>query len=162
MSDFLFHDDVIKWKHFPHYWPFVRGIHRSPVNSTHKGQWRGAWMFSLICALNKRLSKQWWGWWLEMPSPSLWCHCNDSGAGSSADTVTTMFRAGIYIYIYIYGTDIEGLILGWFCSVWSIPFKVTSVQPKRISLTHWPLHDVKLLSGEYHRTPLMLSQQWFR
>ena len=22
------HDGVIKWKHFPHYWPFVRGIHR--------------------------------------------------------------------------------------------------------------------------------------
>ena len=21
-------DDVIKWKHFPRYWPFVRGIHR--------------------------------------------------------------------------------------------------------------------------------------
>ena len=31
------------------YWPFVRGIHRSPVNSPHKGQWRGALMFSLIC-----------------------------------------------------------------------------------------------------------------
>ena len=44
------HDDVIKWKHFPRYWPFVRGIHRSPVNSPHKGQWRGALMFSLICA----------------------------------------------------------------------------------------------------------------
>ena len=43
------HDDVIKWKHFPRYWPFVRGIHRSPVNSPHKGQWRGALMFSLIC-----------------------------------------------------------------------------------------------------------------
>ena len=25
------HDDVIKWKHFPRYWPIVRGIHRSPV-----------------------------------------------------------------------------------------------------------------------------------
>ena len=25
------------------------GIHRSPVNSPHKGQWRGALMFSLIC-----------------------------------------------------------------------------------------------------------------
>ena len=36
------HDDVIKWKHFPRYWPFVRGIHRSPVDSPHKGQWRGA------------------------------------------------------------------------------------------------------------------------
>ena len=43
------HDDVIKWKHFPRYWPFVRGIHRSPVNSPHKGQWRVALMFSLIC-----------------------------------------------------------------------------------------------------------------
>ena len=43
-------DDVIKWKHFPRYWPFVRGIPRSPVNSPHKGHWRGALMFSLICA----------------------------------------------------------------------------------------------------------------
>ena len=43
------HDDVIKWKHFPRYWPFVRGIHRSPVNSPHKGQWRGALMFTLFC-----------------------------------------------------------------------------------------------------------------
>ena len=42
-------DDVIKWKHFPRYWPFVRGIHRSPVNSPHKGQWRRALMCSLIC-----------------------------------------------------------------------------------------------------------------
>ena len=42
------HDDVIKWKHFPRHWRFVRGIHRSPVNSPHKGQWRGALMFSLI------------------------------------------------------------------------------------------------------------------
>ena len=43
------HDDVTKWKHFPCYWPFVPGIHRSP-NSPHKGQWHGALMFSLICA----------------------------------------------------------------------------------------------------------------
>ena len=73
------HDDVIKWKHFPRFWPFVRvtnhqpydcllnsgadqrihqssaslafvrGFHRGPVNSPHKGQWRRALMFSLIC-----------------------------------------------------------------------------------------------------------------
>ena len=35
-------DDVIKWNQFPRYWPFV------PVNSPHKGQWRGALMFSLV------------------------------------------------------------------------------------------------------------------
>ena len=41
----LIHDDVIKSKLFPLYWPFVRGIHRSSANSTHKGQWRGALIF---------------------------------------------------------------------------------------------------------------------
>ena len=58
------HDDVIKWKPFPRYWPFVWGIHRSPVNSPHKCLWRGALMFSLICAwingwVNKREAGDW-------------------------------------------------------------------------------------------------------
>ena len=44
------HDDVIKWKHFPRYRPFVWGIHWSPVDSPHKGQWGRALMLSLICA----------------------------------------------------------------------------------------------------------------
>ena len=43
------HDDFIKWKHFPCYWPFMWGIHQSLVNSPHKGQWLGALIFSLIC-----------------------------------------------------------------------------------------------------------------
>ena len=41
----LTHNDVIRWNYFPRYWPFVRRIHQSPVNSPHKGQWRGALMF---------------------------------------------------------------------------------------------------------------------
>ena len=45
-----FHDYVIKWKPFPCYWPFVRGSHRSPVNSPHKSQWCGALVFSFSCA----------------------------------------------------------------------------------------------------------------
>ena len=58
------HDDVIKWKHFPRNWSFVRGIHRSPVNSPHKGQWRGALMISLICVwindwVNNREAGDW-------------------------------------------------------------------------------------------------------
>ena len=55
------HDDVIKWKHFQRYqrylWLLATGYwplpsvtdHRSPVNSPHKGQWRGAFIFSLVC-----------------------------------------------------------------------------------------------------------------
>ena len=37
-DDTLKHDDVIKWKHFPRCWSFVRRIHRSPVHFPHKGQ----------------------------------------------------------------------------------------------------------------------------
>ena len=44
------HADVIKWKHLQRYWPFVRRIHRLPMNSPHKGQWRGALMCPLMCA----------------------------------------------------------------------------------------------------------------
>ena len=66
------HDDVIKWKHFPRNWPFVWGIHRSPVNSQHKGQWREALMFSLICA---RIN----GWVNNGEAGELWryrAHCD--------------------------------------------------------------------------------------
>ena len=70
------HDNVIKWKHFPRNWPFVRGIHRSPVNSPPKGQWRGALIFFFDLRLNKRLSKQSWGWWFKTLSCPLWRHCN--------------------------------------------------------------------------------------
>ena len=83
---------------------FVRGIHREPVNSPHKGPvtrkmlpFDDVIMLLAICAgnslvqspvtrsfdvffdlcLNGRLSKQWWGWWFEAPSRPLWRHCNE-------------------------------------------------------------------------------------
>ena len=74
----VMHDDVSKWKHFPRHWPFVRVIHRSPVNSPHKGQWHGALNFFHL-ALNKRLNKQSRRRWFETQSRSLWRHCNGLG-----------------------------------------------------------------------------------
>ena len=62
------HDDVIKWKHFSCHWPFVRGFHRSPVNSPHKGQWRRALMFSLICTWPNCLANN-------GDASDLRCHC---------------------------------------------------------------------------------------
>ena len=62
------HDNVIKWKHFLRYWPFVRGIHRLPVNSPHKGQWCGPLMFSLICTWIN-------GWVNNREAGNLRCHC---------------------------------------------------------------------------------------
>ena len=52
------------------YWPFVRGIHRLPVNSPHKSQWRGALRFSLICTGTNVVQT------FETPSRSLWRHSN--------------------------------------------------------------------------------------
>ena len=51
------------------------GIHRSPLNSPHKGQW---WSFDVFfdLRLHKRLSKQPRRRWFETPSRSLWRHCN--------------------------------------------------------------------------------------
>ena len=46
-------------------------------NSSHKGQWRGALTFSLICT---RINEQWWGWWFETPSSPLRRHCNETMA----------------------------------------------------------------------------------
>ena len=45
-----YHDDVIKWKHSPRYWPFVMGNHRLMADSPHKNLWRRALIFSLIRA----------------------------------------------------------------------------------------------------------------
>ena len=53
------HDDIIKWKHLPQYWSFVMGIHRTPMNSPHKGQWRSALMFSMICAWTNGWANHW-------------------------------------------------------------------------------------------------------
>ena len=40
----------LKWKHFAHHCPFVRGIHRPPVDSPTKGQGCGALIFGLLSA----------------------------------------------------------------------------------------------------------------
>ena len=39
------HDDVITWKYFPRNWPFVRGIHPSPVNFRTKASDAELWCF---------------------------------------------------------------------------------------------------------------------
>ena len=64
---YYFHDDIITWKHFPHYWPFVREIHQSLVDSHHKGQWQEALVFSLICAWTN-------GWASNRDAGDLRCH----------------------------------------------------------------------------------------
>ena len=50
---------VTSWKHFPHCCPFVKGIHRSPVDSLCKGQVTRNFNVFFGVNLNKLLHKQW-------------------------------------------------------------------------------------------------------
>ena len=70
------HDDVIKWKHFPRYWPFLKGIHQSTVDSLTMPNYAELSSFLWSAPEKKRLSKQARRRWFETLSHSLWCHCN--------------------------------------------------------------------------------------
>ena len=91
------HNDVIKWKHFTHYWPFVRGIHRWPVNSQHK--WPVTRNFDVFfdVRLDRWLSNQSWGWWFETPSRQLWRHCNAFSNGVNTAQCYQTEEPGLYL-----------------------------------------------------------------
>ena len=73
--DFTKHDAVIRWKHFPRCWPFVKGIHMwIPLTKASDAE---LWCFLWSAPEQKRLSKHSTCRWFEAPSRSLWRHCND-------------------------------------------------------------------------------------
>ena len=116
------HDDVIKWKHFRRYWPFVRGIHRSPVNSPPKGQWRGVMMFSLICALIN-------GWMNNREAGDLRRHCAHYDATVLVGNVTLV--ATILVSCH----EIKSLHLNWRSGTRRFHLRVPDVQMSCIPLT---------------------------
>ena len=92
------HDDVIKWKHFPRYWLCAGN---SLVTGEFPSQRPVTWSFDVFSdlRLNKRLSKQSWGWWFETPSCSLWRHCNENVfTGIYATFVVRMNSTNFFTY----------------------------------------------------------------
>ena len=114
---YLLHDDIIKWRRFLRYWPFVRGIHGSLVNSPHKGPWCGALMYSLICAwtngwVNNRnisdlrchhthydltviTSYKYGAWYLTKSLSTL--HVNPKTAGTKSACISTVATDGLLL-----------------------------------------------------------------
>ena len=87
------HDDVIKWKHFPRYSPFVRV--NSPVTGEFRAQrpmTRSVDVFFDL-RLNKRLSKQSWGWWFETLSRPLCRHCNEWEIINNTEYIFYIFQS---------------------------------------------------------------------
>ena len=70
----------------------------SPVTGEFPSQRPVTWSFAVFfdLRLNKRLSKQWWGWWFETSSRSVWRHRN-------------VYRCVAYITVAFHGY----LILLW-------------------------------------------------
>ena len=68
----ILHELVITWKCFPCYWPFVRGIHLSPVDFPHNGPVLQSFDTLFDVSLNKLLNKQVNWWWFQM----LWHWCD--------------------------------------------------------------------------------------
>ena len=101
----------------------MRGIHRWPVNSPYKG--KSSDVFFDLC-LNKRLSKQSWGWWFETPLRSLWRHCNVYGCSPVGPNRTNLktFRnvrwdlsaKTLYLIIQNYWENV--VLKGWNSSWW--------------------------------------------
>ena len=136
---FANHDDVIKWKHFPRYWPFVREIHRSPVNFPHKGQWRGALMSALICV---RIN----GW------------VNNREAGdlrryrAHFDVIVMRCDSDLESYpgvLIIYINNQNAWLLSLITMLWHIP-RLTS--PRKIALTSINIM-VSQITGDSHVCP---------
>ena len=74
-ANHMLHNDVIKWKPFPRYWPLRResiGHQWIPFTKASDAE---LWLFFDLC-LNKRLSKQSRRRWFEAQSRSFWRHCN--------------------------------------------------------------------------------------
>ena len=87
----LKNDDVIKWKHFPLYWPFVPGI---PGEFPAQRPLTRSFGVFFDLRLNKGLSKQSGGWWFVTPSRPLWGHRN----GNTKLTTSLVCRCSASIW----------------------------------------------------------------
>ena len=121
-----------KWKHFPHYWPFVWGIHLSPVNFPHKGQCRKVLVFSLICA------------WTNS-----WANYGDAGdlrrhrAHYGVTVMRCIQRRRIWIMHTLEKTKLRNRYASWHIGIWKrgVPWRDhthTRFSGSRITDTYFP------------------------
>ena len=60
---------------------------------------------------NKRLSKQWWGWWFETPWRSFWRHCNGDSTRPASDNGRFSSGTTSYATICVYCNKFKHTLL---------------------------------------------------
>ena len=119
-----------KWKHFPRNWLFVWGFPaQRPVTQS----------CDVFCnlRLNKRWSKQSWGWWFETLSRPFWHHCN--------------VCSGSKVYSILDDGSIWPLILNTNFSTWPGVLFLSTQDIMKSRLESWP-------SSETHPRTVL----WYR
>ena len=113
-------------------------VGNSLVTGEFPTQWPVTWSFDVFLdlCLNKRLSKQSGGWWFEMPSCSLWRHCNvltywtHAGHNKVGDILQALSNAFTSIYFFfVFQYKFRSLLL------WVL--KIISHHWFRWGLWHW-------------------------
>ena len=138
----------MKWKRFPRYWPFVRGIYRSPVNSLHKGQWRGVFMFSLISAWIN-------GWVNNVEAGDLRHHRAHYGVTVMTNPMMTFIFVSLNERHSFLKVDIP-FILTFIIDTLEQEFCQTDLNADVVLLSRWKMH-IQLLY-----TYMMLVVHWMR
>ena len=114
------HDDVIKWKHFPRYWPFARGIHRSSGKFPAQRPVTRSFDVFFDFRLNKRLSKQSLGWWSETPPRSLWRQCNGILCRFHCHLMEGTSTYLIVLHTYWRHRRLMDDALNWWCCIFTL------------------------------------------
>ena len=128
------HTVVIKWEHFPRYWPFMRGIHRYPVKSPHKGQWRGALMFFLIGTRT-----------------SVWVNTRDAGD-------LTRHRAHYDVIVMGLGEGWVGLVTNWLVLIFKFGHSMLCCSSCHDTQTLSAL--LTICKENWNEGPVILSLTW--
>ena len=115
-------------------WSFVRGIHRSQVNSPHKGRWRRALMFSLICAWTNNWAKN-------GDAGDLRCHHTHYDVTVMSALLAQHVAVTKHEHHGISNLFVQQLVQGWGLLSEFSPFRY---------LPHFPLLSKQPLAIEYH------------
>ena len=124
------HDDVIKWIHFPRYWPFLRG--NTPGTSELPSQRPVTRIFDVFfdLRLNKRLNKQSQGWWFATPSPSLCnAYCNyECSPWKNIEQVSLYgIQQKLEIYILVYRYNIPNMAKNIVSSIYLLQLVLAAI-----------------------------------
>ena len=103
------------WRHQMETFSALLALHvgNSLVTGEFPSQRPVMWSFDVFfdLCLNKWLSKQSRGWWFEMPSRPLWCHCNDTYNAVCRQLGCALFCCGYNNFLLIHVTHMPSSLI---------------------------------------------------